>query len=175
MFLSIFIGWSRQPGFPMLGQGGQIPMLAVTGFSRWQAFAISALAAVAIAAAPGARATSEPCLQIATPQQGEAVPWRPIVSGTSCTPGATVWVVVYPKEFPSCWAQPTTVFDGASGKWRTRIYIGEPTVSIGEKFDIVAVTNPNPPIVVEGRLVNCRSLDQIRGEHLSARVTVVRR
>ena len=72
------------------------------------------------------------------PKDGNAVSWRPVVSGSVSMPNARVWLVVHPLQTAQYWVQPrVTVMQ--DGSWRTQAYIGEEHENVGQRFELMAV------------------------------------
>jgi len=98
---------------------------------------LAGLAFAAFASSPSGAETDN-CLTITSPHAGANVPARPTVSGRVCQPGARVWIVVQPQNYPTCWVQPEAKVDPVTGAWNATIYIGDENTRSGEPFRMIA-------------------------------------
>lgn len=77
-------------------------------------------------------------IKITSPQNGEAVPHKTLVKGTSIgiPEGKVIWVFVNPHAVGQWWpGEPPSMF--LDGTWQALCWIGEgPDKNMGEKFDI---------------------------------------
>lgn len=81
-------------------------------------------------------------INISSPNDGDHVSERPIVTGTVSEEQAIVWVIVHPMETSDYWVQPAVTIR-RGGIWRVQIYIGRPgNIDVGKHFEIRAVANP---------------------------------
>jgi len=110
--------------------------------SRQRSFWILSLLVVALWPE---RALAQLKVEIAAPTQGAVVVNRPFVEGTVSDHRARVWVVVHPMAVSGYWVQPAVTVH-AHGKWKVQVYVGEPGMNAGEKFEIRAVADPAKPL-----------------------------
>lgn len=88
-------------------------------------------------------------LNIAEPKDDAHVGWKAIVKGTISNPELQVFVAVHPMATDKFWIQPIPNIS-ADGQWKAYCYFGEPSIGIGEPFEIIVVASKNKDLFKEG-------------------------
>ena len=83
---------------------------------------------------------SKLAVEIVSPDDGGKVGHRPFIEGLVSKPSAEVWVVIHPLAVSQYWVQPRVTVRPDSGKWKVKVYVGDP--SSKGLFEIRAVANP---------------------------------
>lgn len=80
-------------------------------------------------------------LKITAPANNAQIAYRPFIEGTISNADATVWVILHPMAISVYYVQPPVTGRG-DGTWKVQIYAGDQNAGIGDRFEIMAVVNP---------------------------------